>query len=365
MAFKLSLLSVTVSLLLAGLPLAQAAEDHPLLPTWKCTSSGGCVQQNTSVVLDQDSKYAKGAAGSRTASDYAAMGVTTSGNAVTLYHYVRNGGSLTPASPRIYLLGADGKYVLMNLLNNQELSVDVDLSSLPCGENGAFYLSEMAADGRGDAGGGTGYCDAQCQGYCCNEMDILEANSMATAMTPHPCKGDNCDKAGCAYNPYASGQRNFWGPGKTVDTGKPFTVVTQFAASGGRLSQITRKYIQNGREIGGGGTISNCGSEGSTGGLAGMGQALGRGSKSLSPSLSTGCSTNWISFADSLTLFVVVLAMSIWNDAAQQMAWLDSGGNGPCTSGQGSPSNIQSQHPDTHVVFSNIRWGDIGSTTRK
>lgn len=59
----------------------------------------------------------------------------------------------------------------------------------------------------------------------------------------------------------------------------------------------------------------------------------------------------------------VVLAMSIWNDAAQQMSWLDSGANGPCRSGEGTPANIQSQHPDTHVVFSNIRWGDIGSTT--
>lgn len=104
---------------------------------------------------------------------------------------------------------------------------------------------------------------------------------MATAMTPHPCKGDTCDKGGCGYNPYASGQRNFWGPGKTVDTSKPFTVVTQFAANGSRLSQITRKYIQNGRQISGGGSISNCGPEGSTGGLAGMGQALGRGSKCL------------------------------------------------------------------------------------
>jgi len=40
---------------LAGLAHAQTqsgTEVHPLLPTWKCTSSGGCVQQNTSVVLD-------------------------------------------------------------------------------------------------------------------------------------------------------------------------------------------------------------------------------------------------------------------------------------------------------------------------
>jgi cellulase len=278
MSSKLSFLGLVASLL-AGIPAIQAAEEYPSLPTWKCTSSGGCVQQNTSVVLDQVSKYAQGSPGSRTAADYAAMGVSTSGSAVTLYHYVRSGNTLTPASPRIYLLDTpSNKYVLIPLLN-QELSVDVDLSSLPCGENGAFYLSEMAADGKGNAGAGTGYCDAQCQGYCCNEMDILEANSMATAMTPHPCKGNTCDKGGCGYNPYAAGQRNFWGPGKTVDTGRPFTVVTQFAGSGGRLSQITRKYIQNGREIGGGGTISSCGSEGSTGGLNGMGEALGRGSK--------------------------------------------------------------------------------------
>jgi cellulase len=111
-------------------------------------------------------------------------------------------------------------------------------------------------------------------------MDILEANSEATAMTPHPCNGNSCDSAGCGYNPYASGQHSFWGPGETVDTSKTFTVVTQFAASGGVLSQITRKYIQNGQTISGG-SISSCG--GSTyGGLTGIGNALGRGSKFLS-----------------------------------------------------------------------------------
>lgn len=266
--------------LLANLATAQSPEEHPLLPTWKCTTTGGCVQQNTSIVLDKDSKYAKGTAGSRTASDYLAMGVSTSGNALTLQHYVRSGNTLNPASPRVYLLDADGNYVMMKLLG-QEISVDVDYSDVPCGENGAFYLSEMAADGRGNAGAGTGYCDAQCQGYCCNEFDILEANSRATAMTGHPCNGNNCDKGGCAFNPYQSGQRNFWGPGQTVDTSKPFTVITQFQASGNRLSSITRRYIQNGRQIGSG-ALSSCGSEASTGGLVGMGAALGRGSRLIS-----------------------------------------------------------------------------------
>ncbi len=195
MSFKLSLVGWVASLLV-GVAVAQSSEEHPLLPSMKCTSSGGCVLQNTSVVLDRDSKFARGSAGSRSAADYAAMGVSTAGNALTLFHYVKTDGKLNPASPRVYLLADDGKYAMMSLLN-QELSVDVDLSALPCGENGAFYLSEMAADGRGGAEAGNGYCDAQCQGYCCSEMDILEANSMATAMTPHPCKGNTCDKGGC------------------------------------------------------------------------------------------------------------------------------------------------------------------------
>lgn len=304
--------------LLANLAKSQSSEQHPLLPTWKCTSSAGCIQQNTSIVLDKDSKYAQGTPGSRTAADYAAMGVSTSGNALSLSHYVKSGNKLNPASPRVYLLGDDGKYVMMKLLG-QEISVDVDYSDVPCGENGAFYLSEMAADGRGNAAAGTGYCDAQCQGYCCNEMDILEANTKATAMTGHPCNGNNCDKGGCGYNPYASGQRNFWGPGQTVDTSKTFTVVTQFQTSSGRLTSITRKYIQNGRQINSG-TITACGSEGSTGGLTGMGAALGRGSKNH-------CAGGWYPYADCKSL--VVLAISIWNDAAQNMAWLDSGNNGP------------------------------------
>jgi len=276
MSFKLSFISLVASLL-ANIPVAQSSESYPSLPTWKCTTSGGCVQQNTSVVLDQVAKFAQGAAGSRTTADYTAMGVSTSGDAVTMYQYVNS----NDASPRIYLLGSNDEYVMLSLLN-QEISVDVDLSALPCGENGAFYLSEMAANGGGGAGAaaGAGYCDAQCQGSCCNEMDLLEANEMATAMTPHPCKGSTCDKSGCGYNPYASGQHSFWGPGDTVDTSKVFTVVTQFASSGGTLSQITRNYIQNGKQISGG-TISSCGSTATTGGLAGIGQALESGSKFL------------------------------------------------------------------------------------
>jgi hypothetical protein len=53
-------------------------------------------------------------------------------------------------------------------LTGQEFSFDVDVSKLPCGMNGALYLSEMKEDGGkselnpGGAAYGTGYCDAQC-----------------------------------------------------------------------------------------------------------------------------------------------------------------------------------------------------------
>lgn len=45
-------------------------------------------------------------------------------------------------------------YVMLKLLG-KDLSVDMDLSTLPCGENGALYLSEMDATG-GRSGVNTG-----------------------------------------------------------------------------------------------------------------------------------------------------------------------------------------------------------------
>jgi cellulase len=261
---------------LACLLAVARGEYHPPLTTYKCTTSGGCVAQNTSLVLDSGtSTLLTNAAGSRTAADYATMGVATSGDAVTLHHYTKSSsGALQAASPRVYLLGADGEYVEWSLLN-QEVTVTADYSQAPCGENGAFYLSAMQANGKGDAADGTGYCDAQCQGYCCAEMDILEANSQANAMTPHPCQGNSCDKSGCGLNPYANGNHNLWGTGKTVDTSKPVTIVTQFVASGSTLTSINRKYIQNGNTIAGG-TITSCND--GQGGLSGMGASLQAGS---------------------------------------------------------------------------------------
>ncbi|KAH8649316.1 glycoside hydrolase family 7 protein [Xylariales sp. PMI_506] len=388
-ALELAAALLSVAQLAVGQnPGNETAEVHPSLTTYKCTTAGGCVAQDTSVVLDWNYRYIHDGSTSCVTSsgvsstlcpdeatcaqncvvegvDYAAAGVSTSGDSLTMYQYLETNGVYNSVSPRLYLLGSDGDYVMMQL-NGQELSFDVDLSTLPCGENGALYLSQMDATGgrsqynTGGANYGSGYCDAQCpvqnwkngtvntarSGYCCNEMDILEANSFANAFTPHPCTATACDSSGCGFNPYANGYTSYYGAGDTVDTSKVFTITTQFITSDGTTSgtllNITRKYIQNGVQLpsakSGGDTITaaGCSSGMAYGGLTTMGEALEAG---------------------------MVLAFSIWNDGSGYMNWLDSGGAGPCSSTAGNPATIVANEPNTHVIFSNIRWGDIGSTT--
>ena len=71
-----------------------------------------------------------------------------------------------------------------------------------------------------------------------------ESNSHAFAFTPHACKNNkyhvcqttscggtysddrfagDCDANGCDYNPYRMGNPDFYGKGKTLDTGSKFT----------------------------------------------------------------------------------------------------------------------------------------------
>merc|ERR1711874_453978 len=86
-------------------------------------------------------------------------------------------------------------------------------------------------------------------GACCAEMDIWEANMVATAFTPHPA-----EKAGlnvCMGNAYRMGDKTFYGPGPEfqVNTQQPFKVVTRFHAPSGVLEGIEQFYVQNGKEI--------------------------------------------------------------------------------------------------------------------
>merc|ERR1711881_792440 len=68
----------------------------------------------------------------------------------------------------------------------------------------------------------------------------------------------------------------------------------------------------------------------------------------------------------------VVLVMSLWDDHDVNMLWLDStyptdgqqkgSHRGTCSTDSGVPSDVESQHPDSSVKFSDIKYGPIGST---
>merc|ERR1712157_443101 len=335
---------------------------------------------------------------------------------------------------RLYLMEDDENYKLF-YLKNREFSYEVDVSEPQCGMNGAMYFVEMSANGgkgmgNNNAGAkyGTGYCDAQCPhdikfidgeanvidwssnpndksnnmgsgkyGSCCAEMDIWEANNMATAYTPHTCGiegllkcegiecGDNdkgerydgvCDKDGCDINPYRMGNLNFYGRGSQydVDTLKPMTLVTQFLTTDGTdsgdLSEIRRFYVQDGKVIHSpSSTILGANDSDSItdafcdakkdlfgdikdyqehGGMKGMGESLDRGH---------------------------VMVFSLWDDVEVNMLWLDSSfpldrpetdpgiKRGECPGGiESTPAYLRENFPDGYVTFKNAAVGEIGST---
>eukprot|EP00727_Mastigamoeba_balamuthi_P012788 m51a1_g8131 putative glycoside hydrolase family 7 protein (571) ;mRNA; r:213479-215259 len=351
-------------------------------------------------------------------------GVTASGSALTL-KFVTKGQYATNIGSRMFLLETPETYKLFQLIN-REFAFDVDVSQLPCGLNGALYFSEMAPNGGkglGDnaagAAYGTGYCDAQCPhdvkfingaanllnwnsnsavgkwGSCCGEMDIWEANKMAAALTPHNCEfqgqkrcedpqscGDNngyrysgvCDKDGCDLNAYRMGDRTFLGPSMTVDTSKPFTVVTQFVTSDGTdagdLVEIRRFYKQNGKVI--------AHSHGKTAGLTAfnsISDAMCTAQKSVFGDTDDFKAKGGMKAQGEMLRRGMVLVLSLWDDHDSSMLWLDSNSpatadaskpgvaRGSCPTTSGKPSDLESQSPDASVVYSNIKFGPIGSTT--
>jgi len=225
-------------------------------------------------------------------------------------------------------------------------------------------------------------------------MDIWEANSISSAFTAHPCVNDGlykcenedecgntdryvggvCDQDGCDLNPFRTSVTDFFGPGSSfkVDTTRPFTVVTQFhtddQTATGKLVEIKRIFVQDGNVIEhpdskidgmdkqfNSITDEMCektkGVFGDTndfkikGGLEKMGEAMDKG---------------------------MVLVMSLWDDHAAQMLWLDStyptdkttigGPRGTCDITSGQPSDVEKNSPNSSVTYSNVKVGDFGST---
>lgn len=351
-------------------------------------------------------------------------GVKQNGNGVDV-GFVTQGPYSVNVGSRSYMMEDTKEYKLFNMLQ-KELSFDVDLSNMPCGTNAAIYFSEMektgnlGANNKAGAPYGTGYCDGQCardlkwvngkansegwtpntadpynnsgegdMGACCAEMDIWEANMVATAFTPHPaekaglnvCIGDEecgrqdgdrfispTDRDGCDVNAYRMGDKTFYGPGPEfqVNTQQPFKVVTRFHAPEGVLTGIEQLYVQNGQEIHHPNhaalgntnieTDESCAAQkeafgdrnrfAEEGGMKTMGEALDRG---------------------------MVLVISMWDDIALNMNWLDAymgddssapgALRGPCNLEDGKPDILREAHPDSGYTVTNIRWGELGSTS--
>ena len=213
MTRTLPLLTALLGLAAAQKP-GSAKDNHPKLTSWKCTKAGGCVAQDTSVVLDAGSHWIHQKADTKKGcgdwgngpdakacpsvaacqencivegiSDYGTYGVQTSGGKLSMKQLRSDG---TTASPRLYLLAPGGEKYQMLKLTGQEFSFDVDVSKLPCGMNGALYLSEMLEDGgaslsnlqTGGAAYGSGYCDAQVSSFPRRQAWNLDPNKFASA----------------------------------------------------------------------------------------------------------------------------------------------------------------------------------------
>lgn len=214
-------------------------------------------------------------------------------------------------------------YYMMPLLGKR-LTFDADLSDVGCNCNGALYHISMPAynSAQQPAPGENGeyYCDAnQVGGTYCPEMDVFEANKFAMASTAHTCQYQpphyysSCDRGGCGQN-VLNVDMSGYGPGKRIDTNRPFTLSVSFITGGnGRLSTVTNEFTQGGQSL-----------------------------------KFDACNPNYLQWMG-MSLPGIVMSMSLWGTGNGGMSWLDgkSGCQGGC--------NL----PGSKVTFSNFRLDKI------
>jgi cellulose 1,4-beta-cellobiosidase len=219
------------------------------------------------------------------------------------------------------------------------------------------------------------------RGICCAELDLWEANKVSMQLALHPMDNDDSqtvcyedaecgaqapasmravgptDRNGCYMNPYFFGHKKFYGPGSdfTINTKKPFTIVTEFRGDkSGDLEGMYQYYYQDGKKIeqpeygyGSGNAMTQDFCDKmfidkkdtpmftDKGGMKKFGEAVKRG---------------------------MTMVVSFWDDMATDMEWLDVGERGPCPKGAGDPKTLREEHPDASFAVRHFRWGPIGST---
>ncbi|KAL2113755.1 hypothetical protein VUR80DRAFT_2405 [Thermomyces stellatus] len=329
---------------------SETPETHPKMTWQTCTADGTCITVEGEVVLDANWRWLH--------EENCYDGNVWTDKCSTPEDCATKCAIEGADYEGTYGVTASGDALTLKFVTENDSGANVGSRSLGCGLNGALYF---VSDATNEAGAeyGTGYCDAQCprdlkfinglgnnegwnpsdndqnagvgnMGSCCSEMDIWEANSISTAYTPHPCTtvgqhmctgnscGGTCDPDGCDFNSYRQGNREFYGPGMTVDTNKVMTVVTQFIEEGGQLSAIRRFYVPDGAVI----PNSESLIEGNPG-------------KELNHEF---CKAQKVAFGDDDVFndkggFVqfteamaggMVLVMSLWDDHYANIMWLDS-----------------------------------------
>jgi cellulose 1,4-beta-cellobiosidase len=167
----------------------QQAEKHPTMSSQKCTKSGGCINQQTSIVLDANWRWLHTTSGytncytgntwdtslcpdgqtcasncALDGADYSGTyGITTSGMSGLLTYLLfitdtlRSGNALTlkfvtgkNIGSRVYLLASDTKYQMFKLLN-QEFSFDVDMSNVRLSLHIGVFSNNTKPCGSSDA----------------------------------------------------------------------------------------------------------------------------------------------------------------------------------------------------------------------
>ena len=241
-----------------------------------------------------------------------------------------NGSSITLiGGGRVYLGDSSSGMITPNSfyempLLGKRFAFDVDMSDVGCNCNGALYFITMPAynSAQQPAPGkdNSYYCDAnQVGGTYCPEMDVMEANKFAMASTAHTCQYQpphyysSCDRGGCGRN-VLDVDRSGYGPGKRIDTNRPFTLSVSFITGGnGRLSTVNNYFSQ--------------------------------GSQSLQ---FNACNPDYLQWMG-MSLPGIVMSVSLWGTGNGGMSWLDgkSGCQGGC--------NLAA----SKVTFSNFRLNSL------
>merc|ERR1711998_682713 len=185
--------------------------------------------------------------------------------------------------------------------------------------------------------------------------------------------GGICDKNGCVMQSYRLGEKKFFGPGSDfkIDTTKPVQVTTLFITEdntdSGKLKEVKQLYHQNGQ------TIEH---------------KMYTVNGNQHDTITTEFCQDWVAETQDGTNFLekgglgsidtalekgVVLVMSLWDDHEANMLWLDSiyptdgqqagSKRGTCSIDSGVPAEVEAQHGDSKVIFSDIKFGPLGSTT--